>query len=101
MQPWELANSSSEAGNYVLSSWLFLRMLGVIYLGAFVSLATQIKGLVGSRGILPARGFLLAKQDWGPKRFLQIPRLRPLTPLWIVSSGHSSVIQVPSAPFSG
>ncbi|PYI82879.1 MAG: hypothetical protein DME26_16235, partial [Verrucomicrobia bacterium] len=75
MQHWELANPNAGSGNYVLSGWLFLRVLGLIYLAAFVSLATQIKGLVGSRGILPARGFLLAKQNWGPTRFLQIPTL--------------------------
>jgi len=43
---------------YVLSRWLFLRLLGVVYLVAFVSLALQITGLVGEHGILPAGGFL-------------------------------------------
>jgi len=75
MQHWELAHPNAGSGNYVLSGWLFLRVLGLIYLAALVSLATQIKGLVGSRGILPAHGFLLAKQKWGPTRFLQIPTL--------------------------
>ena len=75
MQHWELANSNAGSGTYVLSAWLFLRVLGLIYLTAFVSLAAQIKGLIGSRGIQPARGFLQAKQNWGPTRFLQIPTL--------------------------
>src|SRR6185503_18222776 len=75
MQHWELANPNAASGNYVLAGWLFLRALGLIYLAAFVSLATQIKGLIGRRGILPARNFLLAKQSWGPTRFLQIPTL--------------------------
>jgi len=43
---------------WVLSRWLFLRLLGVIYFIAFVSLAGQITGLVGEHGILPARTFL-------------------------------------------
>src|SRR3977135_3333379 len=43
---------------YVLSRWLFLRLLGVVYFVAFVSLALQITGLVGEHGILPAGGFL-------------------------------------------
>ncbi len=34
---------------YVLSTWLFLRLLGVVYFIAFVSLGRQILGLVGSR----------------------------------------------------
>src|SRR4030095_11667862 len=75
MQHWELANPIAASASYVLSSWLFLRVLGLIYLAAFVSLATQIKGLVGSRGILPAHLFLKSKLSWGPTRFLQIPTL--------------------------
>jgi hypothetical protein len=63
------------SGTYILSGWLFLRLLGVIYLAAFVSLGCQVKGLVGSRGILPAADFLGAKQGWGPTRLLQIPTL--------------------------
>src|SRR3989449_3159913 len=43
---------------YVLSRWLFIRLLGVVYFVAFVSLTLQITGLVGDHGILPAGGFL-------------------------------------------
>ena len=39
---------------YALARWWFLRLLGVVYLVAFWSLATQILGLVGHNGILPA-----------------------------------------------
>src|SRR4029077_10765770 len=51
---------ATRAGHptYVLSRWLFLRLLGVVYFVAFVSLALQITGLVGEHGILPAGGFL-------------------------------------------
>jgi len=34
--------------------WLFLRALGLIFFSAFYSLAFQIHGLIGERGILPA-----------------------------------------------
>ena len=37
---------------------IFLRGLGVVYLAAFWSLAVQVDGLIGSRGILPAAEFL-------------------------------------------
>lgn len=37
---------------------LFLRLLGVVYLIAFGSLWTQLDGLIGSRGILPAARFM-------------------------------------------
>lgn len=61
---------------YLLSSWLFLRLLGVIYGVAFVSLAIQIKGLVGRRGILPAAEFLAEeKLVWRAKRFFLLPTL--------------------------
>src|SRR5207244_9858098 len=39
---------------YARASWAFLRLLGLVYLIAFASLATQILGLVGHDGILPA-----------------------------------------------
>jgi hypothetical protein len=42
----------------VRSRWLFLRLLGVVYFVAFASLAVQITGLVGERGILPVAEFL-------------------------------------------
>src|SRR5262245_21277682 len=38
---------------------LFLKALGVIYLIAFLSLAVQVKGQIGSRGILPAEQYLV------------------------------------------
>ena len=39
---------------YGSARWLFLRLLGLVYLCAFASLAPQIVGLVGRNGILPA-----------------------------------------------
>ncbi len=47
-----------ERPSFSLASWLFLRLLGVVYFFAFLSLATQILGLIGHNGILPAREFL-------------------------------------------
>src|SRR6266566_10161001 len=53
------ARETSTAGlTYVLSRWLFLRLLGLVYLIAFASLALQVTGLVGEHGILPAAAFL-------------------------------------------
>lgn len=45
---------------YAVSSWVFLRLLGVIYLIAFASFAFQAPGLVGREGILPAVKFFPA-----------------------------------------
>ena len=55
---------------------LFLRCLGAVYCVAFLSLGAQVKGLIGSRGILPAADFLQAvAQAYGPERFLLLPTL--------------------------
>jgi predicted DCC family thiol-disulfide oxidoreductase YuxK len=61
---------------YHIASALFLRLLGVVYLIAFVSLWTQIDGLVGDHGILPVKNFLDAVQQ----HFSQ--QLPPESPVW-------------------
>src|SRR6266550_3236886 len=43
---------------YLWARWLFLRALGIIFFSAFYSLAFQIHGLIGERGILPADYYL-------------------------------------------
>jgi lipase maturation factor 1 len=49
------------------TAWIFLRLVGVTYLIAFLSLGVQVDGLVGSRGILPVGEFLaLVRQHFGP-----------------------------------
>ncbi|MCU7809968.1 MAG: lipase maturation factor family protein [Candidatus Thiodiazotropha sp. (ex Notomyrtea botanica)] len=60
-----------------LTSWLFLRLLGLIYLIAFLSLSVQISGLVGPEGILPLEHHLsfAASQLGQPKAWLRFPSL--------------------------
>ena len=54
----------------------FLRMLGLIYLIAFVSLWVQVDGLVGSNGISPVNRFLPAvRQQLGPDAYFLLPTL--------------------------
>ena len=61
---------------FFLTRWLFLRLLGVIYLIAFLSLWTQIDGLIGSDGILPAERYLSAvREQVGLERYLAFPTL--------------------------
>ncbi|HTB84795.1 MAG TPA: lipase maturation factor family protein [Candidatus Sulfotelmatobacter sp.] len=70
-----------ELPDHFLTRWFFLRALGLIYLVAFVSLWSQIGGLVGHGGILPADQFMSAiKQHCdargiGPDRFRLVPTL--------------------------
>src|SRR2546423_629862 len=54
----DAAETSTGGPTYVLSRWLSLRCLGLVYVIAFVSLALQVTGLVGEHGILPATAFL-------------------------------------------
>lgn len=67
--------------SYILCRWVFLRGLGAVYFCAFASLWPQILGLIGSRGILPAREYLAAAQaQAGPERFRLVPTLAWLDP---------------------
>ena len=49
-----------EPPRFDLVSWLFLRVIGLIYLAAFVSFGVQALGLIGSHGILPLSEFAKA-----------------------------------------
>jgi len=50
---------------------LFLRILGVIFVIAFVSILVQVDVLIGSRGLLPAQAYLDALR--GSARFIDVP----------------------------
>jgi hypothetical protein len=70
---------------YYLARRLFLRLLGLVYLIAFISVWAQVKGLIGSRGILPIQRFLEFVQRVFPgwERFCRLPTL-----CWLDSSDH-------------
>ena len=72
----------SQRSSFFLPRWIFLRLLGLIYLIAFVSLWTQIDGLVGSTGISPAADFLQAAEaHFEGRSFANVPTL-----CWLNSS---------------
>jgi predicted DCC family thiol-disulfide oxidoreductase YuxK len=65
-----------QAPQFGLSSWLFLRLLGLVNLIAFLSLWVQLDGLVGPRGIMPAQAYLDAVHaQLGVARFWALPTL--------------------------
>jgi uncharacterized protein YjeT (DUF2065 family) len=72
-------------GTHLLPRWIFLRALGLIYFSAFYSLIFQIKGLIGSRGLLPAADYLVQVAQYFPgiRRFWFAPTL-----LWLSSGDH-------------
>ena len=69
--------TGQQAGDhYGLSTWLFLRGLGAIYLIAFASLWVQVEGLIGPSGILPAEDLLdAARTRFGLERYRYFPTL--------------------------
>ncbi len=48
------------AQSYALSAWFFTRALAAAYFVAFLSVAVQVQGLWGSKGVLPIKGYLQA-----------------------------------------
>lgn len=60
--------------SYELGRWLFLRVLGAVFIIAFVSFWVQAVGLVGDRGVLPMRRYLEAlRQRLGGRRWYLAP----------------------------
>ncbi len=71
-----------QAERYELVSWVFLRGLGAIYAAAFASLGSQILGLIGHAGIVPAGAYLEgAHQAFGNAAYRFLPTL-----FWMNSS---------------
>lgn len=76
---------STEPSSFYLSNWLFLRLLGAGYLIAFLSLWSQVHGLVGSEGILPAATYLKqVREILSTSCYWMIPTL-----CWLSSSDFS------------
>jgi lipase maturation factor 1 len=64
--------------------WLFLRLLGAIYLAAFASLAVEITGLIGARGILPVSGYLAGlSKALGARAYWEAPTI-----FWLAHGDH-------------
>ncbi len=76
-----------QAERYALVSWIFLRLLGAIYIAAFASLGVQIVGLIGQKGILPVGDYLsAAHQAFGDSAYRALPTL-----FW-VNSGDMALV---------
>lgn len=64
-----------EVETFGLASRLFLRTLGVAYLFAVASFATQAAGLIGSRGISPVAEFLRSLREYYGAVYWQVPTI--------------------------
>ncbi|MBI5794225.1 lipase maturation factor family protein [Candidatus Uhrbacteria bacterium] len=71
-----------EPSTFLFTRRLFLRLLGLVYLIAFLSFYVQIPGLIGEHGLLPVGEYLAsAKTVLGNSAYFHIPSLA-----WISSS---------------
>jgi hypothetical protein len=74
--PTSPVRQTTDAGSYLLTRWVFLRLLGLVYLSAFASLYVQLPGLIGAHGILPARSYLVGvRAVAGGARLVALPTL--------------------------
>src|SRR3989442_12427135 len=55
---WFAGRRPPGAPGYLIPRWIFLRALGLVYFSAFYSFVVQIRGLIGSNGLLPAGEYL-------------------------------------------
>ena len=63
-----------EPARFWATQWIFLRALAVIYAVAFGSMAVQISGLIGTRGILPLGEYMdVVSKALGPSRWRILP----------------------------
>src|SRR6476469_1399246 len=72
----DMAQPQPVADELQLTRWLFLRLLGAVYAIAFVSLAVQVAGLIGPRGLTPAAAYLdQAHSIYGAGAYRALPTL--------------------------
>jgi hypothetical protein len=80
-------DEASPRPTYTQTTSIFLRGLGLTYIAAFASMAAQVDGLIGSRGILPVADYLDTAQRVlgpGPATYCRLPTL-----LWLNSSDRA------------
>jgi hypothetical protein len=67
---------TDEPSSYILSRFIFLRGVGLVYLFAFISFNVQWKGLIGSSGIAPTSDLMNAvNSQLGSSGFWSFPTL--------------------------
>jgi hypothetical protein len=71
-----LSKLNAKSVEHRTSTMVFLRLLAAVYFIAFLSLWTQVPGLIGRRGILPAYYYLkVAREQLGTEAYYLLPTL--------------------------
>ena len=79
---WNSDAFGLNPASYSIAIHLFIKLLGVIYLIAYIPFLFQIRGLLGKEGIRPIGSYLQAiKARFGARRFYYVPTL-----FWLNSS---------------
>ena len=74
--PKRLFGPNCDPPGYLAARWLFLRGLGLIFFSVFYSLLTQIRGLIGPKGLLPVGEYLpQVAQMFGKLKYWYAPTL--------------------------
>jgi len=87
---------------WLLTRRIFLRLMGLIYLAAFVSLGRQVHGLIGSQGLRPAEVFMQAVSEHGS--WWQVPTMQwlggdgMLSATWIIGVVAACMLTVGMLP---
>ncbi len=84
-----LFDREEGVADHLIARWLFLRAMGAIYFSAFLALLFQIRGMVGTDGILPAGEYLEKVRTLGVGRLWYAP-----TVLWWGSGNHALMAMV-------
>ena len=77
----------SGPSSYALGTHLYVRIMGLVYVAAFASLAVQMPGLVGPDGILPTELMIESARGHGPSAWWSLP-----THAWLSASSASLVV---------
>ena len=95
---WQrLTSCQSGPHSYWLTRFIILRMLGLVYFVAFLSLAQQILPLIGSQGLLPVSLFFRQAERFlgsSQSAFLQFPSIFWMnsSDLFLVAMGWLGVV---------
>ena len=84
-----LFDREQGATDLLIARWVFLRAMGAIYFSAFLALVFQIRGMVGTHGILPAGEYLEKVRGLGALRIWYAP-----TVFWLGSGNHALMLMV-------
>lgn len=74
---------AANRSEFTIGTAVFLRLLALVHLVAFVSFWVQLEGLVGASGLLPANDYFAAvHKRYGDSAYFQLPSL-----CWIFGAG--------------